>query len=137
MVAIFAVLLQAPFHDPNQRFGHCRIESIDRTTLLIHNGGHRTYSASTIESWRPGKHLVENKPKGELVGSDIDQFATRLFGAHVRCRANNQAGFRKVPRLVGMRSIDLLCQSKIEELDVSRLCHHDVGGFQIAVYDTS
>ncbi len=75
----------------------------------------------------PGKHLVDDNPEREKIGTLVGAFAGNLLGRHVFGRSENHAG----------HGLDFVVahprDAEIGNLDQAIAQHHDVSRFDVAV----
>ena len=70
-VALLGVLGEATFDQPSQGPRRLRRDLRERRRLLADDRDERLGAGLSLEA-APGGHLVEDRPEGELVGSEID-----------------------------------------------------------------
>ena len=93
-VALFRVLLKAPFHEPSERPRDVRREPSERLGLLADDRRERLGARRALERALAGGHLVEDRTEGELVGAEVDRLAARLLGRHVADGAHHRSRAR-------------------------------------------
>ena len=134
---LFAQAAANHFGKGERRFG-------ERPGFGVQNAGDGGERGPAGEGALAAEHLVEHQAKGEDVASGVHGHAGRLLGRHVSGGAQNDAELRGVDAAVGRRGdggaadgseIHQLGQAEIENLGLSVLGEHDVGGLQIAVDD--
>ena len=122
--------------------GKTQLEIGDRDGRVAEYGRHEIGGRLAAKRDGPGRHLVEDDPEGEDVGTGIDGLALHLLGRHVGHRADQpsftgegaceSAGIGDP----GVRILTLLLgQSEVEDGDLAGGTHHDIGRLQIAVRD--
>ncbi len=79
---------------------------------------------------RAGQHLVKDNAKSVEVRTRVDFFTLGLLGRHVRRSAYHRSRGGDTRLLHGMRD------AEIHHHHAASVFHHDVLGFQVAVYDT-
>ena len=91
-VALLGVLGEATFDQPPQGPWRLRRDLRERLGLLLDDRDERLGAGLSLECALAGRHLVEDRAEGELVGVEVDGLAARLLGRHVAGRAHDGAG---------------------------------------------
>ena len=132
------ILLQAAAEQSALALGHAIPVGI-----FLDDGGQRVGRRSSRERPASGEHLVQHDPERPDVGPMVERLTSRLLGAHIRRRTENDARPRcargcqssSQSDVSGRRCLECLRQSEVEDLD--RACRRDldVGRLEIAVDD--
>ncbi len=134
--------------DPAQRGGHALVEG---RRIFANDGGHGLDRAALHERMPSRGELVEDEPKGKLVGVEIDLLAKRLLGTHIAGGAHDRADMGQARGAAARRyeahggfaagdGIDdaavgflPMRQSKIDDFDAAFGGEHDVFGLQVSM----
>ncbi len=120
----------------------------DLLRLFHHNGREGGDARFALEGALPGDHLVEHRAEGKDIAARVHRLAFGLFRRHVGQATHHDAFFRtglleghgtrgfggSVSHPARLRE---LRQSEVEHLHAALRVHHDVGGLQIAMHDSS
>jgi hypothetical protein len=78
-VALRRIFGVAALDDPSQRNRHFLVQPPDRLRLVVENRGKGVHRGVLAERPHPGRHLVQDRSEGELVGSEVHRLARRLL----------------------------------------------------------
>ncbi len=140
VVPVLRLLREAAPHDPLERLGGVRSHGRKRRRLVLEDRRQRLDGGRARKRATTGRHLVQHRAEGELVGAIVDGPARRLLRGHVSDGSDDD------PRLGLMRrgrSLALvvgrlghgLGEPEVEDLHEAVRRHHDVLGLQVTVHD--
>ena len=105
----------------------------------MQNGMENVHARSSLPGMSATNHLVKNDREGKQVTSVINRLAKDLFRRHIPNRTQHLTGRGQIHigslAETGNRRRKQLRQAKVEQLHVTVWPHHDIFGFQVAMYD--
>jgi hypothetical protein len=98
-----------------------------------------------LEGHLPGRHLVEHRAERKEIGAGVGELSPRLLGRHVMHRSHHRsrhgewAGLRLGHELRDLlaprrRRLDLR-ETEVQDLHLSAVVDHEIGGLQVPVRD--
>jgi hypothetical protein len=130
------VLGEAALDDPLQLAGRVAVPRTDRGRLVVQQGRDCGGSRAPLEGALARRHLVEQRPQGELVRAEVSRLAARLLRRHVAHRAEDGARARGSGSAILRRSrLVQLGQAEVEDLHEAVVGVHHVLRLQVAVDD--
>ena len=148
LVAELAVLLESLFEDLPELARHRRVRFRQRLRRTVQDRLEDDGVGVALERHLPGRHLVEHRAEREEVGPRVRELPPGLLRRHVVHGPHHRPGSRERPGSdggdelrdflsrfgSGRRGFDLR-EAEIEDLHLSAVVDHDVGGLQVPVRD--
>ncbi len=130
---------EATLHESIERRRKRRANLAHRRRGLAPDGHQQVEVRGPLERAPSSRHLIEDRPEREDVGSGIQRAAFRLFGRHIGARAEHLPRPRqRIDRgAIGRRRVQALQlrQPEVEDLQPSFVAHHRIGRLQVAMND--